>query len=306
VIALAVALLLLAVLLAGPVPARLAASTAALRRPAPAVLAWQAIGAGTGLAAIGAALALAASGTPAAGIGLLAAAGLAGYLVTVTAWVTARTLARRRSHRDLLDLVGTPIAALPGGRLLPSATPMAYCVPGFRPRTVLTSAALARLEPAALYAVLAHERSHLAQRHDLVTLPFAAWQTALPFLPAARTARVAVALLVEALADDAARARVGAGPLTDALRTVALAQAPCDAAAPATTDVRIRLARLQDRNLGALPSISSTETWSTASPASASASVSRSVRPRRSCRVSTITEGTPAHYGRAPAASRRR
>jgi Zn-dependent protease with chaperone function len=108
---------------------------------------------------------------------------------------------------------------------------------------VLTSAVLA-LEPAALSAVLAHERSHLAQRHDLVTLPFAAWQAALPFLPAARTARVAVALLVEALADDAARARVGAGPLAAALRTVALAQAPCDAGGPGALDVPIRLARL--------------------------------------------------------------
>jgi Zn-dependent protease with chaperone function len=244
VIALAVALALLATLLAGPVPAWLAGSAAALRHPGPAVLAWQAIGAGTGLAAVGAALVLAASGTPAAGAGLVAGVALAGYLLAVTAWVTVRTLARRRSHRGLLDLVATPIAALPGGRLLDSGTPMAYCVPGLRPRTVLTSAVLVRLGPAALDAVLAHERTHLAQRHDLVTLPFAAWQAALPFLPAARTARVAVALLVEALADDAARARVGAAPLADALRTVALAQAPCDPATEPALDIPIRLARL--------------------------------------------------------------
>jgi hypothetical protein len=76
-----------------------------------------------------------------------------------------------------------------------------------------------------------------------VTLPFAAWQAALPFLPAARTARVAVALLVEALADDGARARVGAAALADALRTVTLAQAPCDAGA--TVQTAARLARLQ-------------------------------------------------------------
>jgi Zn-dependent protease with chaperone function len=189
------------------------------------------------------ALALAASGSPLAAAGLAGGLALAAYLVAVSAWVTARTLARRRSHRGLLDLVGTPIAALPGGRLLESGTPMAYCVPGLRPRTVLTSAVLA-LEPAALSAVLAHERSHLAQRHDLVTLPFAAWQAALPFLPAARTARGAVTLLVEALADDAARARVGAAPLAAALRIVALAQAPCDAGAHGALDVPIRLARL--------------------------------------------------------------
>lgn len=245
-IALAVALAVLAALLAGPVPAWLAGSARALRHPGPALLAWQAIGGGTGLAAIGAALALAASGSPVSVVGLVAGLALAAYLVGVTAWVTARTLARRRSHRGLLDLVATPIAALPGGRLLESGTPMAYCVPGLRPRTVLTSAVLVRLDPAALSAVLAHERSHLAQRHDLVTLPFAAWQTALPFLPAARTARVAVALLVEALADDAARARVGAAPLAAALRSVALAQAPCDAGEPGALDVPIRLARLGD------------------------------------------------------------
>src|SRR5688500_3449537 len=115
VIALAVALALLAALLAGPVPAWLAGSAAAPRHPVAAVLAWQAIGAGTGFAAVGAGLALAASGSPVAGVGLVAGVALAGYLVTVTAWVTVRTLARRRSHRGLLDLVGTPIATLPGG-----------------------------------------------------------------------------------------------------------------------------------------------------------------------------------------------
>jgi hypothetical protein len=50
-----------------------------------------------------------------------------------------------------------------------------------------------------------------------------------------------VALLVEALADDTARARVGAAPLADALHTVALAQAPGELSA---TDVPVRLARL--------------------------------------------------------------
>jgi Zn-dependent protease with chaperone function len=244
VIPLAVALALVAALLAGPVPGWLAGSAAALRHPGPALLAWQAIGAGTGLAAIGSAFALAASGSPVAGVGLVTGVALAGYLVAVTAWVTVRTLVRRRNHRGLLDLVATPIAALPGGRLLESGTPMAYCLPGLRPRTVLTSAALARLSPAAVDAVLAHERTHLAQRHDLVTLPFAAWRAALPFLPATRTAGVTVALLVEALADDTARARVGATPLADALRTVALAQAPCDTGAPAAPQVPIRLARL--------------------------------------------------------------
>ncbi len=232
----AVFLALLALILAGPVPVRLARSRTALRHPVPALLLWQAIGACTGLAAIGAAV------TGFVGVvGLALGALLAGYLLAVSAWVTVRTLARRRSHRDLLDLVGTPLPALPGGRLLISGTPVAYCLPGRRSRLVLTSAVLARLQPAALDAVVAHERAHLSQRHHLVLLPFAAWHAALPFLPAARTARASVALLVEALADDTARARVGAAPLADALHTVALAQAPGEIS---STDVPVRLARL--------------------------------------------------------------
>lgn len=237
----ALGLLVVALVLAGPVPYRLARSRTALRHPVPALLAWQAIGACTGLAAVGAALTVGAGDGPFALVALGAGVLLAGYLLTVSAWVTVRTLARRRSHRDLLDLVGTPLPALPGGRLVVSAAPVAYCLPGRRPRLVLTSAVLARLAPAALDAVVAHERAHLRQRHHLVLLPFAAWQAALPFLPAARTARASVALLVEALADDTARARVGTAPLADALHTVALAQEP---GGVSTTDVPLRLARL--------------------------------------------------------------
>lgn len=238
----AAALAVAAVLLAGPVPYLLARSRTALRYPVPALLAWQAIGAGTGLATVGAAVAVGVGEGPVAAVALGGGVLLAGYLLAVSAWVTVRTSARRRSHRDLLDLVGTPLPALPGGRLLDSGTPVAYCLPGRRPRLVLTSAVLIRLEPAALDAVVAHERAHLSQRHHLVLLPFAAWHTALPFLPTARTARTAVALLIEALADDCARARVGDQPLADALHTVALAQAPGE---PDATDAALRLARLR-------------------------------------------------------------
>ena len=118
---------------------------------------------------------------------------------------------------------------------------MAYCLPGLRPRMVLTSATLADLSPAALAAVVAHESAHLTQRHDLVVLPFVAWQTALPFLPSSRTARAVVALLVEALADDAARALVGPQPLSEALHAVAMAGSVDYSAAPS---VDLRLARL--------------------------------------------------------------
>jgi Zn-dependent protease with chaperone function len=232
------ALLVLAALLLWPVPAVLARSRAALRHPAPALVAWQAVGLASGLALIGAGVAYGLTGPLwMAGV----AAVFAAYLLAVAARVSVATLRRRRRHRAVLDLVGTPWPALPGGRLLDSPTAMAYCLPGLRPRMVVTSAAVQGLSPRALDAVVAHESAHLQQRHDLVVLPFVAWQTALPFLPGARTARVAVALLVEALADDAARSRIGAEPLGEALRAVGLAGS---ADYPALPNVEVRLARL--------------------------------------------------------------
>jgi Zn-dependent protease with chaperone function len=246
----ALGLALLAAILIWPVPTLLARSGAALRHTVAALLLWQGIGLGTGFAAIGAGLAYGFSHRSAlATTAVLAACVIAGYLLAVAFVVTGRTLAQRRRHREVLDLVGTPLPALPGGLLLDSTTAMAYCLPGLRPRMVVTSAALADLTPRAFAAVVVHERAHLRQRHDLVVLPFVAWQAALPFLPGARTARAAVALLVEALADDAARTQVGSRPLGEALRAVSLAGGPPGATtAEASPSVDIRLARL-----GALP-----------------------------------------------------
>lgn len=234
----ALALLALAALLLWPVPALLARSPAALRHPGPALVAWQVVGLASGLALVGAGVAYGLSG-PLWMVGVTGA--FAAYLLVVAARVTVRTLRRRRRHRAVLDLVSAPWPALPGGRLLDSTTAMAYCLPGLRPRMVVTSAVLRGLSPRALDAVVAHESAHLLQRHDLVVLPFVAWQAALPFLPGACTARVAVALLVEALADDAARSRVGAEPLGEALRAVGLSGS---ADYPAPPNVELRLARL--------------------------------------------------------------
>lgn len=255
------------VLLLWPVPALLARSRLALRHPGPALAAWQAVGLASGLAGIGAGVAYGLQGPQwTHRVVLVAAIAFGAYLLAVAARVSVRTVRNRRRHRYLLDLVSQPLPALfgsdrfggaqfggarsggglfggglPGGRLLDSTTAMAYCLPGLRPRMVVTSAALTNLSPAALAAVVAHESAHLAQRHDLVVLPFVAWQSALPFLPGARTARAAVALLVEALADDAARSRIGAEPLGEALAAVAMAGSADYTASPS---VDIRLARL--------------------------------------------------------------
>lgn len=238
----ALILLGLAAALLWPVPRLLAGRRLALRHPGWALLAWQAVGLASGLSLIGAGLVYGVDSPHWTGaVALVAALALAGYLLAVAARLAVRTIGYRRRHRELLDLVGRPMPALPGGRILDSPTAMAYCLPGLRPRMVVTSRLLADLSAPALAAVVAHETAHLNQRHDLVVLPFLAWQTALPFLPGARTARTAVALLVEALADDAARTQVGREPLIEALHSVTLAGSSDYTAAPSA---ELRLARL--------------------------------------------------------------
>jgi Zn-dependent protease with chaperone function len=116
----------------------------------------------------------------------------------------------------------------------------AYCLPGVRPRIVLSQGAVDALSADQLAAVVAHEQAHARGRHDLVIQPFRAWQQTFPFAPAARQATAAVELLVEMTADDAARRRCGPAPLAAALG--ALAEAGEDGAADA--QVTARAARL--------------------------------------------------------------
>ena len=54
--------------------------------------------------------------------------------------------------------------------------------------------------------MLAHERAHLRERHDLVVLPFVAWGATAPFVQGMVRAQIAVAALVEMRADDVAGA----------------------------------------------------------------------------------------------------
>jgi beta-lactamase regulating signal transducer with metallopeptidase domain len=123
---------------------------------------------------------------------------LAGGLV-LTSW---RTLRARSRHRDLLDLVGARTDRAPGALLLDHPQAAAYYLPGWRPRIVLSAGALGLLANDELSAVLAHERGHLHERHDLVMLPFASMLQLLRWMPYVRRAPRAVATLVEMAADD--------------------------------------------------------------------------------------------------------
>jgi Zn-dependent protease with chaperone function len=245
VISTSAALLVLGVLLAEPVSRALAAARWPARDPTGALLLWQAVGLAGGLALLGAGvsfgLAPLGSSLPVAvgqlaeqlrhrdwpaGLGawqllaLAASLALAARLLGVLGLAAIRTLRARRRHRDLLDVLATPWPAMAGARVLAHPLPVAYCLPGLRSRLVVSEGTLAALSPAELAAVLAHERAHLRERHDLVVLPFVAWGATAPWVPGMARAQLAVATLVEMRADDVARASTGELALAGALRQV--------------------------------------------------------------------------------------
>lgn len=190
-----------------------------------------------------------------AGIAITVIAGA--WLLSVLVVSTARLLRVRREHRQRIDLLTDEVpaaelaAAWPAGgagagpavtaagereptvRLVDHPLVAAYCLPGVRPRIVLSQGTIDALRPDQLTAVVTHEHTHARGQHDLVIQPFRAWQQTFPFLPAARLATAAVELLVEMTADDAARRRCGAAPLAAALAALAdLAPADSPPASP--------------------------------------------------------------------------
>jgi hypothetical protein len=263
----ALGLLVLGVLLAEPVSRSLARAQWPARDPVGALLAWQAVGLAGGLALLGAGVVyglaplgpglpeaarnaadtLAAGEIPRLGpthvLALIAAFVLALRLVGVLLAVTVRTVAARRRHRDLLDLLATPWPDAPHAQVLDHPVPVAYCLPGLRKRLVVSAGVLDALDPPAVKAVLAHEQAHLRERHDLVVLPFVAWGATAPFVRGMVCAQVAVAALVEMRADDVASSAVTPKQLTGALRTVGGA-APAAALSSFTDALDRRLLRI--------------------------------------------------------------
>lgn len=120
--------------------------------------------------------------------------------VVTGCWI--RLIRRRRRLRQVLDLVGGEVPPAASAVQIDSSTPTAWCLPGWRPRIVITSATAELLSAAELRAVLRHERAHLRQRHDLALLPLQALRTVLPRSSLAATLHRRVQLLTEMLADD--------------------------------------------------------------------------------------------------------
>ncbi len=247
--------------LALAVPGLLARAAWPQRAPAYALLLWQALGLVAGLLAVEIALtvALAPAGTThLSALGALSTAALPWWsyvaalaglgLLTRLLWVlitsTVRTVHARRCNRVLVDLVATRNPLLAQARVVDHDAPLAYCLPGLRPRVVLSRGVLDLLREDEVHAVLAHERAHVDQRHDLVVLPFVALGTTFPRLPAVRLARQQVALLIEMLADDRAARLHPRDVLARAVYKVGAAQVPAGALGAGGSGVLLRAQRL--------------------------------------------------------------
>ena len=265
----------LAAVLVCPVPALLAGATWPQRAPAAGLVLWQAVGLASGLAGVGAGLALAVvplhshllpglerlagqtlAGRPMAGLGLLNVAGLA-WAVLLTArlagglvMASIRTLRCRARQRRLVDLVARPYPPARHARVLDHPAAMAYCLPGLlRPRLVLSAGTLHLLDDQQVAAVLAHEHAHTRARHDLVVLPFRALYSALPWVPWVARAHQSVTMLVEMLADDCACRRHQRRVLATALVRVAtspISAAPAGALSATQAPLVARVRRLVD------------------------------------------------------------
>jgi Zn-dependent protease with chaperone function len=174
--------------------------------------------------------------------------------LTLAAAVLARTAlaaathlraVRRQAvrHAQTARLVGRPDPGL-GATLVDHAQPAAYCVAGPHPTVIVTTAALAALDPGQLDAVLAHERAHLACHHHRLLAVARIGRQILPFLPLMRVADTQIARLVEMHADDAATAGRDPAPLATALAVLAAAAGPAPGLAAAATDAVQRIHRL--------------------------------------------------------------
>lgn len=250
----------------------LAASTWTWRAPRVAIVCWQAVGLALGLSAMGLPMALGLTaydrptggallaladdllhGTLPAGVtavhlGLVGVGfGIGAVLLGTTVRSVHSAVRAQRRHRDLLTLVARRDPTIPGALVLDHPSAAAYCLPGVRPRVVVSAGTLSLLDRAELAAVLAHERAHAQERHDLVLLPFTALCRALPWFRWVRAAHERVALLVEMRADDKARELHAEAPLAGALRRFAAAGhrvTPAGALGIGDRDLDVRVQRL--------------------------------------------------------------
>ena len=260
--AFALTLIVVGLVLTAPVSYRLAKARWTCRAPRPALVLWQTVCLAAGFSVVAGLVLLAVEplGTTMLGAAWnwfgalftgtlhipgwrwacgLAAATIAVALLTVLGRTAALTVRRRRAHRLVLDLLTRPGAASGSSagatyglatardvRILDHTAAVAYTIPGWHSRVVLSAGLVDLLTEQELRAVIEHERAHLRARHDLLVLPFQAWAIALGRIPGVRLAGASVAELTEMLADDVAAARTSRPILASALAKVALSGPP--------------------------------------------------------------------------------
>jgi len=184
-------------------------------------------------------------------LALAAVAILAALVAAAVAWRYGRGVQRAqrrtRAHAEAARITGRGLPGVTAAVVLDAAEPAAYCVAG-RPGTiVLTSGALALLDPAQLAAVLAHERAHLAGHHHLLIALTRGLGAVFPAVPLFTRGPENVARLAEMCADDAAARRSGRGTLMAALLAMATGAAvPASALGATARAVTARLQRLAD------------------------------------------------------------
>lgn len=217
------------------------------RGPSSAILLWQALGSTWGLSAVGALWAVAVapynrglafglaeltrpgSGLPLGAPNLLALLAGSAVLAVLLGALVLSALAvasARRRHRALLALLADGHPDVPGTLIVDHPGAAAYCVPGVRSRLVVSEGTLRLLARGELDAVLAHERAHARERHDLVLLPFSSLLRIFPRSRIVRDAHDAVSLLVEMRADDRAAYEQSRRQLATALLRFGVAGVP--------------------------------------------------------------------------------
>ena len=156
-----------------------------------------------------------------------------------------RAQRQTRAHAGVARITGRKLPGEDRAVVLDAAQPVAYCLPG-RPATiVVSSGALALLDPAQLAAVLAHERAHLAGRHHVLIALTRSLAAIFPAVPLFARGAEHVARLAEMCADDAAARRSGRGTLVAALLAMATGAAtPAHALGASACAVTARLQRL--------------------------------------------------------------
>lgn len=167
----------------------------------------------------------------------------------------------RRQHRELIDLLALDPGEEPlldvrrwralGGTphsltVLAHAAPTAYCVPGLSSRVVVSDTVRDALGPVGLRAVLAHELTHLRQRHDLILEFFTVLHTAVPSALRSDHGLDRGRLMVELLADRGAVQVVGRSPVARAIVLLADAPHPAGAMGTGGAPAAVRLQRLAD------------------------------------------------------------